>query len=143
MTDTDTPRAFCVIWGTHRPFDIDQKDTIEANTEIRRYVDRIVYGQPSRIFGIYTGRGTFVSLVEWSGEDAAAVAGHTMKRMPSFPHGCSLTFDVDVAFKEFGSWVCHYSGTLSYEVTRFDPETDARMSIAAAKRLGIVKDENA
>lgn len=111
----DNERAFVVIHGTHRPFAIDQKDTLEANEEIRKYVDRIVYGQPSRIFGVYTSRGTFVALVEWDRADAAAVASHTMRRMPSFPHGCILTFDVDVAFKEFGSWVCHYSGTLSYE----------------------------
>lgn len=80
------------------------------------YVADIVYGSP-KIDVVLVG-SRFVAILEYADTSKGERVGSgfaqaTFERMGSFPHGASLTFDIDVALREFGVWVRHYApGTI-------------------------------
>jgi len=88
---TDNTHAYVVISGSHH----SDKTTVD-------YVEHIVYGDPDRVTAVDVGRH-FVALVEYINQDH--FAGSTFRRMASFPHGASLSYDKAVALTEFGAQV--------------------------------------
>lgn len=71
-----------------------------------KYLEHIVYGHP-RIEAVLVG-SHLVGIVEFS-EAQHAQAKYTFERLGTFPLGVCLTADVEVALREFGTWVRHYS----------------------------------
>ena len=76
---------------------------------LHAYIENIVYETPERIFAVSVGNRRFVALVEY-GDAQETWARGTFKRMPSFNLGSMYTVSVDVAWREFGSWIGHYAG---------------------------------
>ncbi len=75
------------------------------------YVAHIVYGNPKAEVVLVGSR--FVAILEYP-ESQTRAAQSTFERMGSFGNiGAQLTFDLDVALREFGIWVRHYApGTI-------------------------------
>jgi hypothetical protein len=90
-----TKTAYLVITGSH----LSDKSTLD-------YVEGIVYGAPDKVTALDVG-SRFVALVEFIGQDSAASA--SLQRMGSFPHGASLSYDKEVALREFGAWAYHWA----------------------------------
>lgn len=96
--------AFVVIHGFHT----------SAKTPVE-YVTNIVYGTP-RVEVVLVG-SRFIAILEYP-YGQSKYAQTTFERMSSFSHGAMLTFEIEVALREFGGWVRHYApGTFMNKLT--------------------------
>jgi hypothetical protein len=96
---SETKPCFVVIHGLHT-----------STKMVVDYVEHIVYGHP-RIDAVLVG-SHFVAICEFPNGQWNWARG-TFDRMGSFPHGAALSFDKEVAIREFGAWVYHYApGTI-------------------------------
>jgi len=87
--------AYVVISGWHS----STKSAVE-------YVEHIVFGLPDKVTAVTVG-SHFVALVEYV--DQFGYAKATVERMGSFPHAASLSFDKEVALREFGAWTYQWA----------------------------------
>lgn len=82
----------------------------DSDRLLREYIAGIVYGAPSRIVAVLLANGRFVALVRY--EDDTVWAQGTFDRMGSFSYGAGYSLDSEVAHREFGTWIAHYSTPL-------------------------------
>ena len=88
--------AYIVIHGVHT----------SCKTAVD-YVEYIVYGTPDKVTAVTVG-SHFVALVEYL-DDQSNAAKATVERMGSFSHGASLSYDKEIAIREFGAWTYHWA----------------------------------
>lgn len=89
----------------------------KLDADLRGYIAEIAYGTPERIFGVLLDSGNFVALCEYEGGSNGA-ASYTFQRIPSFNYGAQFLGDTLAAFREFGTWIAHYSGSLKEKPLR-------------------------
>src|SRR5262245_23785201 len=104
-TDREEPHMQYVIIHGRAP------QSVMDDPSLREYVAKIIYGSPSRIYGVVLTNGNFVSLIVY--DDDSVWAKGTFERMGSFAYGAVFAVDTDIAWREFGTWLGHYSGVLT------------------------------
>jgi hypothetical protein len=100
---TEAGEVYVLIHGHERSL-------IDGERDANEYIAAIVYGEPE-ITTVVTDSGRFVALCEYKAEQRTN-ASYTFNRMGSFVYGASFFADREIALKEFGSWIYHYTGTL-------------------------------
>lgn len=86
-----------------------ESSLLDGERDANEYIAGIVYGEP-HITTVVTNSGKFVALCEFKREQSTN-ASYTFDRMGSFPFGASFFGDREIALREFGSWIYHYSDT--------------------------------